>query len=91
MVFSAAEVDVNAGAQMILTCTFGGTAFRLREAGLELEAYEINRRAAQLAKEAARDVRWSWATSGPLGYLALSSARFPTPTRSVSSPCKPKP
>ena len=72
MVFSAAEAYVNAGAQMILTCTFGGTAFRLREAGLELEAYAINRRAAQLAKEAARGRALVVGDIGPLGYLALS-------------------
>ena len=72
MVFSAAEGYVNAGAQMILTCTFGGTAFRLREAGLELEAYAINRRAAQLAKEAARGRALVVGDIGPLGSLALS-------------------
>ena len=72
MVFSAAEAYVNAGAQMILTCTFGGTEFRLREAGLELQAYEINRQAAQLAKEAARGRALIVGDIGPLGYLALS-------------------
>ena len=72
MVFSAAEAYVNAGAQMILTCTFGGTEFRLREAGLELQAYEVNRQAAQLAKEAARGRALIVGDIGPLGYLALS-------------------
>jgi 5-methyltetrahydrofolate--homocysteine methyltransferase len=72
MVFSAAEAYINAGAQMILTCTFGGTAFRLREAGLEFQAYEINRQAAQLAKEAARGRALIVGDIGPLGYLALA-------------------
>lgn len=72
MIFAAAEAYVNAGSQMILTCTFGGTEFRLREAGLGSQAYEINRRAAHLAKEAARDRALIVGDIGPLGYLALS-------------------
>lgn len=72
MVFTAAEAYVNAGAQMILTCTFGGTAFRLRNAGLEAHAYEINRQAAQIAKQAARDRALVVGDVGPLGYLALT-------------------
>ncbi len=72
LVFAAAEAYVNAGAQMILTCTFGGTAVRLRDAGLDARAYEINQRAAQLAKQAARDRALVVGDIGPLGYLALS-------------------
>jgi 5-methyltetrahydrofolate--homocysteine methyltransferase len=72
MVFATAEAYVNAGAQMILTCTFGGTAFRLRESGLELQAYQVNRQAAQVAKEAARGRALIVGDIGPLGYLALS-------------------
>jgi 5-methyltetrahydrofolate--homocysteine methyltransferase len=72
MVFAAAEAYVNAGAQMILTCTFGGTAFRLRDAELHTRAYEINQRAARLAKEAARDRALVVGSIGPLGYLAVT-------------------
>jgi 5-methyltetrahydrofolate--homocysteine methyltransferase len=72
LVFSAAEAYVNAGAQMLLTCTFGGTAFRLRDAGLQARAHEINLRAAQLAKQAARGRALVVGNIGPLGYLALS-------------------
>jgi 5-methyltetrahydrofolate--homocysteine methyltransferase len=72
MVFAAAEAYVNAGSQMILTCTFGGTEFRLRGAGLDSRAHEINRRAAQLAKEAAHGRALVVGDIGPLGYLALS-------------------
>ncbi len=71
-VFAAAEAYVNAGAQMILTCTFGGTPFRLRDAGLELKAYEINSRAAQLAKEAAKGRALVLGSIGPLGRLQLT-------------------
>jgi 5-methyltetrahydrofolate--homocysteine methyltransferase len=72
MVFAAAEAYVNAGAQMILTCTFGGTAFRLRDAGLERHAYDINRQAAQIAKQAARDRALVVGDIGPLGYLSVT-------------------
>ncbi len=72
MVFAAAEAYVNAGAQMILTCTFGGTAFRLRDAGLEGRAYEINRLAAQIARQAARDRALVVGDIGPLGYLSVT-------------------
>lgn len=72
MVFAAAEAYVNAGAQMILTCTFGATAFRLRDAGLERHAYDINRQAAQISKQAARDRALVVGDIGPLGYLPLT-------------------
>lgn len=72
MVFAAAEAYVNAGAQMILTCTFGGTAFRLREAGLERQAYEINRLAAQIARQAAHERALVVGDVGPLGYLPVT-------------------
>jgi 5-methyltetrahydrofolate--homocysteine methyltransferase len=42
-----------AGADMIETNTFGGTGLVLAEYGLEQDAYELNRLAAQLARQAA--------------------------------------
>lgn len=72
MIFAAAETYVNAGAQMILTCTFGGTAFRLRDAGLQTHAYDINRQAVQIAKQAARERALVVGDIGPLGYLAVT-------------------
>ncbi len=41
----------NAGSEIILTNSFGGTRFRLGKHGLEEKAYELNRRAAELARE----------------------------------------
>lgn len=70
-VFAAAEAYVNAGAQIILTCTFGGTALRLLEAGLDARAYEINVRAAQLAKQAANGRALVAGSIGPMGQLPL--------------------
>ena len=70
-VFTAASAYVHAGAQIILTCTFGGTALRLLEAGLDAHAYEINRRAAELAKEAAKGHALVAGSVGPIGQLPL--------------------
>ena len=70
-VYAAAESYVNAGAQIILTCTFGGTAVRLLDAGLDARAYEINRRAAELAKQAAGGRALVSGSIGPIGKLPL--------------------
>jgi 5-methyltetrahydrofolate--homocysteine methyltransferase len=48
---------VQAGSILILTCTFGGTRYRLAGHGLSDRVVEINRRAAELARE--------FADSGP--------------------------
>ena len=45
---------VEAGSDIILTCTFGGTKLRLRESPLGQRVEEINRRAAEIAREAAK-------------------------------------
>lgn len=70
-VYTVAEAYVNAGSDIILTCTFGGTAARLADAELEAQAFEINQTAAQLAKEAARDRALVAGSIGPLGKLQL--------------------
>jgi 5-methyltetrahydrofolate--homocysteine methyltransferase len=72
MVLLAAEAYVKAGSQIILTCTFGGTAVRLLEAGLDANAREINVRAAQLAKQAAGSSAFVAGSMGPLGKLPLA-------------------
>ncbi len=40
-VYAAAEAYVNAGSQIILTCTFGGTPFRLSVSGLDRAPFWI--------------------------------------------------
>jgi 5-methyltetrahydrofolate--homocysteine methyltransferase len=57
-----------AGADIIETDTFGGTPLVLAEYGLETEARALNRRAAELAVEAAREV----ATAGKPRFVAGS-------------------
>jgi 5-methyltetrahydrofolate--homocysteine methyltransferase len=71
-VYTAAEAYVNAGAQIILTCTFGGTAVRLLEAGLDARAFELNRHAAELAREAAGERALVAGSMGPLGRMQIA-------------------
>jgi 5-methyltetrahydrofolate--homocysteine methyltransferase len=62
---------IDAGADIILTDTFGGTSLRLRESGYAGRAIELNRRAAELGCEAASarsDVLVA-GSMGPTGML----------------------
>jgi 5-methyltetrahydrofolate--homocysteine methyltransferase len=47
------QAYVDAGSDIILTCTFGGSRPRLADAGLGDHTVEINRRAAELARQVA--------------------------------------
>jgi methionine synthase I (cobalamin-dependent) len=62
---------VDAGADIILTDTFGGTFLRLRESRYTGRATELNRRAAELAREVAgaRDGVLVAGSMGPTGML----------------------
>jgi len=60
---------VEAGADMILTCTFGGTRMRLKRAGLSERVAEVNRRAVEIAREAAGEESYVAGDIGPLGEL----------------------
>jgi len=62
---------VEAGANLILTCTFGGTRVRLERAGLAERLAEVNRRAVEIAREAAGGDVYVAGDIGPLGeFLA---------------------
>jgi 5-methyltetrahydrofolate--homocysteine methyltransferase len=77
-----------AGADMVETNTFGGSPITLSEFGLEARAFEINKRAAELAREAAEEFvdgrqRWVIGSIGPgtklpslgnIGYDTLEAA-----------------
>ena len=74
---------IDAGAQIILTDTFGGTPIRLRETSFAGNARDLNRRAAELARQAASSgtgilVAGSMGPTGmlmePLGNLTQASA-----------------
>jgi len=60
---------VEAGSDLILTCTFGGTRIRLKESRYADRAAELNRRAVELAREAAANRTLIGGSLGPLGSL----------------------
>jgi methionine synthase I (cobalamin-dependent) len=57
------------GSQLILTSTFGATRARLKAAGLETQVADINRRAAELAREVAGDDVYVGGDIGPSGEM----------------------
>lgn len=60
---------VEAGSQIILTTTFGGTRARLKKAGLDVQVSEINTRAAELARRVAGDDLYVGGDIGPTGEM----------------------
>jgi len=60
---------LEAGAQIILTNSFGGSRFRLGKKGLQDKVHEVNRAAAALAKEAAGQEAFVAGSMGPTGEL----------------------
>jgi len=60
---------VDAGADILLTCTFGATSLRLQEGSLAGRTREVNLRAAELAREAAGSSRLVAGSLGPSGQL----------------------
>jgi 5-methyltetrahydrofolate--homocysteine methyltransferase len=62
---------IEAGSDLILTCTFGATRPRLERGGLGHRLGEINRRAVEVARRAAGDRAFVAGDIGPLGeFLA---------------------
>jgi len=60
---------LDAGAQLILTNSFGGNRYRLAGHGLAQQVREINLIAAQLARRSAGTTAWVLGDIGPLGQL----------------------
>ena len=58
-----------AGSDIVLTCTFGGTSIRLADGPLAERAGELNRRAAELAREAVGPDMLVAGSLGPTGQL----------------------
>jgi 5-methyltetrahydrofolate--homocysteine methyltransferase len=63
------QAYVEAGSQLILTSTFGGTRSRLQAAGLAPQVADINRRAAELARQVVGDDLYVGGDIGPTGEL----------------------
>jgi 5-methyltetrahydrofolate--homocysteine methyltransferase len=64
---------VEAGSDLILSCSFGGSRFRLANHGLDGQVAEVNRRAAELAREVAAEAEgrtvFVAGDMGPTGQL----------------------
>ncbi len=60
---------VEAGSDIVLTCSFGGSSLRLADEALHGRAVEVNRRAAELAREAVGDHVLVAGSLGPTGHL----------------------
>jgi 5-methyltetrahydrofolate--homocysteine methyltransferase len=63
---------LEAGAEVVETCTFQASRIKLDEWGLGSETLEINTRAAQIARDAAGTERFVAGSIGPTGYLPAS-------------------
>jgi 5-methyltetrahydrofolate--homocysteine methyltransferase len=60
---------VEAGSDLVLTCSFGGSSLRLADEALHGRAVEVNRRAAELARAAVGDDVLVAGSLGPTGHL----------------------
>jgi 5-methyltetrahydrofolate--homocysteine methyltransferase len=66
------ESMVAAGAEVVETDTFQGSRLKLEEWGLGDQTLEINRRAAEIAREAVGEQRFVAGSIGPTGHLPAS-------------------
>lgn len=64
---AVAAAYVEAGSDIILTNTFGGSPLKLTKVGLGEKVAEVNRRGVELSKEAAQDRSLVFASVGPTG------------------------
>ncbi|VAW23075.1 5-methyltetrahydrofolate--homocysteine methyltransferase [hydrothermal vent metagenome] len=69
-VMEIAQSYIEAGADMIETNSFGGTVFKLKNYGLEARAFEINKAAAEISREAAGD-KFVLGSAGPTGKILM--------------------
>src|ERR671916_1142619 len=66
------ESMIEAGAEVVETNTFQASRLKLDEWGLGEHTLEINRRAAEIAREAVGEQRFVAGSIGPTGYLPAS-------------------
>src|SRR6059058_156300 len=67
------ESMVEAGAEVVETDTFQASRLKLEEWGLAEHTLEINRRAAEIAREAVGEERFVAGSIGPTGHLPAST------------------
>jgi len=70
MVLKLAQAFVEAGSDLILTCTFGGNRLRMKESPYAARTVEVNARAAELARKAA-STRSEVLVAGSMGPTGL--------------------
>jgi 5-methyltetrahydrofolate--homocysteine methyltransferase len=70
-VLEIARSYVEAGSDIILTNSFGGSPFKLQGYGLADRTYELNRAAAEISKEAAGDRALVMGSIGPTGKMVM--------------------
>lgn len=70
-IYSVALSYIEAGADMILTNSFGGSPSKLAPYGLESQTYEINKAAAEISRRAASDKALVLGSVGPTGKLLM--------------------
>src|ERR1700761_1458549 len=74
---------LDAGAEVLETDTFQASRLKLSEWGLQEHTFEINQRAAEIARKAAGEHRFVAGSIGPTGFLpasddpTLGQMRFP--------------
>ncbi len=70
-VMEIAQSYVDAGADIILTNSFGGSPFKLAGYGLQDQTFEFNKAAAEISKEAAGDKVLVLGSMGPTGKMVM--------------------
>ncbi|MBU0474677.1 MAG: homocysteine S-methyltransferase family protein [Bacteroidetes bacterium] len=70
-VFEIAKSYIDAGADLILTNSFGGSPIKLKHYGLEDRAHELNEAAAKISREAAGEYKLVLGSIGPTGVILM--------------------
>ena len=70
-VLDIARSYIEAGADTIETNSFGGSSFKLEAWGLQNKVYEINKRGAEISREAAGPDKYVLGSVGPTGKILM--------------------